>query len=262
MVDHPHCMRIKARVVSGNSFIMLLKSTGTYCLFFISYLLISFIPNKQGIKLDLRTARTDTFSFDKRLAIFLSIDSQANELWHSKQAKLLKQVQTNTFTQLPFFVLTDKNKDGKAEEFAYVANLKSQDTREFGFFFDMNNDGKADYIVYNGGPLFTKDFSKMYWMNYHAIDRNGDGRVDIFIFNAVHLQGEEMYDEGISAWLYDQNFDGVFEQAEYLGKNFQKPIEKINGDFLIKTALGDRTWKEDTDMRFWNGILKDINAHF
>jgi hypothetical protein len=201
----------------------------------------------------------DTFSFDNRLSIFIAIDSIVNVLWNSKTDKTLRKEPTGTFSALPILLLTDRNGDNKAEEFAYVAREDKKDTPEFGFFFDLNKDGKADYLVYNGGPLFKKDFTQMFWMNYHAIDSNGDGKVDIFVFNTVHLQGEEMYDEGTSGWIYDRDFDGVFDSAEYLGKDFQQAIPVSDSAFTIKSAVGERSWKVDTDMGFWNGILKEIS---
>lgn len=202
----------------------------------------------------------DTFSFDNRLAIFITIDSIANVLWNSKTDKTLKKEPAGTFSALPILLLTDRNGDNKAEEFAFVAREDKKDTPEFGFFFDLNMDGKADYLVYNGGPLFKKDFTKMFWMNYHAIDSNGDGTVDIFVFNTVHLQGEEMYDEGTSGWIYDRDFDGIFDSAEYLGRDFQQSIPVTDSAFAIKSAVGERSWKMDTDMSFWNGILREINS--
>jgi hypothetical protein len=205
-------------------------------------------------------ATIDTFDFANRLQLFSLTDSIASMLWNAPSFKIIKHTATKTFTELPVLQLIDRNNDGVAEEFAYAKNERASDTREFGFFFDTNRDGNVDYLVYNGGPMFTEGFAKMLWMNYHAIDRNGDGKVDIFIFNGVSLGDDGMMDEGKSAWLYDNNYDGIFETGEYLGKNFQQAIEKKDDEFQIKTCIGIRTWKDDNDMSFWNAILKDINS--
>ncbi|HEU0109850.1 MAG TPA: hypothetical protein VFQ73_03190 [Flavisolibacter sp.] len=201
----------------------------------------------------------DSFSFEKRLQIFTEIDRQANELWHSPKTKILKKAGSATFTSLPLLLLFDRNNDNQPEEFAYVKSENNQETQEFGFFFDLDGNGSADYIVYNGGPLFSKDFSKMYWMNYHWIDSNNDGKIDTYVFNAVNSSGAAFYDEGLSAWIYDRNGDGLFDEAEYLGKDVQQTIEKISGAFIIKTSLGERSWKENEDMSFKNTMLAEIN---
>ena len=125
--------------------------------------------------------------------------------------------------------LIDKDGDGKAEEFVIYP-----DTQDFGFMFDLNKDGKIDYIVFNQGLAMTKDMKKFYWSKYHWIDSNFDGKIDIHVIPTIDLDGDKFPDEGVTAWIYDTNFDGDVDKAEYLGKDFQKPIENTEGVFIIK----------------------------
>jgi hypothetical protein len=97
-------------------------------------------------------------------------------------------------------------------------------------------------------------------MKYHLKESNADGNKEIFVYNGVNLTEENFYDEGVSAWIYDKNFDGIFEEAEYIGKNFIKPIELKDGKFLIKSAMGEVTFDEKKDLSLWTKVINDIDA--
>jgi hypothetical protein len=63
----------------------------------------------------------------------------------------------------------------------------------------------------------------------------------------------------VTAWIYDTNFDGDVDKAEYLGKDFQTPIEKTEGVFIIKEWGGERKVGKD----YFSGmskILTEINS--
>ena len=128
-------------------------------------------------------------------------------------------------------------------------------SQEFGFIFDLNKDGKIDYIVFNQGLAMTKDI-KPYWSKYHWIDSNFDGKIDIHVIPTVDLDGDGFPDEGVTAWIYDTNFDGDVDKAEYLGKDFQKPIEKTEGGFIIKAWTGE--FKAGKD--YFSGKSKILSA--
>ena len=217
------------------------------------------LRGRHGVPAVGRALAADTFPFANRLAVFAAIDAQATQLWNSKKMKLLKTTSSATIPDLPVLLLYDRNGDRKAEEFAYTVSSKKE-SQEFGFYFDTDADGRPDYLIYNGGPMYSKDFSKMFWMNYHFMDTNGDGRIDIAVYNTVRLKGDDLYDEGISAWIYDRDYDGRFDSAEYLGKDFRQAIEKKDGAFLIKTPMGERPWPEQKDLTLQNNILKEVTV--
>jgi hypothetical protein len=205
----------------------------------------------------------DSFDFERRMYIYETIDELANQLWDSPKLFSLKKEKKETFEGFPILQLSDKDLDGKADEFAYLPQ-EGRDTQEFGFMFDLNKNGKIDYIVFNGGLIPTKGFKKMIWQNYHGIDSNYDRKVDIFVYsNNIDLDGDKSLDEGISGWVYDTDFDGTVDKAEYLGENFIKPVEKREGIFIIKTVFGEKKWGKELSFKkefFMNLILSDINS--
>lgn len=205
--------------------------------------------------------RIGPFEFNNRLDIYEKIDKVSNTLLKSSLYKVVKEKTTETFKNYPILNLVDRDGDGKADEFQYLPEKGDRTTQEFGFIFDLNGDGKIDYIVFNGGPIFTKEL-KIFWMNYHLIDSNYDGKIDIIVYNDIDLDSDRFADEGITAWLYDKNFDGLIDEGEYLGKNINKPIEKIQG-FLVINRVGKETklkMEEKEIFGFPNMILSDINS--
>jgi hypothetical protein len=100
---------------------------------------------------------------------------------------------------------------------------------------------------------------KFYWSKYHWIDSNYDGKIDIYVNPTVDLDGDKSPDEGVTAWVYDTDFDGDVDKAEYLGKNFQKAIEKTEDVFVIKAWTGEIKAGKDFNS-FRNKVLSDINS--
>lgn len=164
-------------------------------------------------------------AFDRKnpLKLYETMDYWSHVLRTSRVHREIKQIRTTTFKGHPILSLSDRNGDGKVDSFAYYPE-NSQRTVEFGFVFDLNEDGKIDYLVFNGGPMMTKDFEAVIWMNYHAIDSNGDGRIDIFVYNDIDRDGDRRPDRGVTAWLYDDNFDGKVDRAEYRGYSARFPV--------------------------------------
>jgi hypothetical protein len=199
------------------------------------------------------------FEFEKRMYVFNTIDGIANQLVKSPSYSVVrKEGSRKIFKDFTILELVDRDLDGKAEQFSYESE-KRQKTNEFGFMFDLNRDGKVDYVVFNGGLAFTRDFKKGAWFNYHWIDSNYDGKIDIAVFNNyISLDGDSFFDEGISGWVYDTNFDGLIDKAEYLGDNFQQPVEKRGGEFFVlKTFLGKI---EVDNFGISDTILSDLNS--
>ena len=173
-----------------------------------------------------------TFKFNERKHIYETFDELANRLRASRYYVVSKKKEIKIDDKVLVLELVDRNGDGKAEQFAlYSKGVK--DTQDFGFMFDLNKDGKIDYIVFNQGLAMTKDW-KPYWSKYHWIDSNFDGKIDIHVIPTIDLDGDKFPDEGVTAWIYDTNFGGDVDKAEYLGKDFQKPIENTEGVFIIK----------------------------
>lgn len=126
-------------------------------------------------------------------------------------------------------------------------------------------------MVYNGGLMPTKGLESvvkglgsMMWMNYHLIDSNFDGKIDIFVYNDIDLNQDNFVDERITAWVYDADFDGMPDKGEYLGEAFQKPLESEEGVLTVRRAYGRRVKIKTGDRAFqlFDKILLDINSLF
>lgn len=208
------------------------------------------------------------FAFERRLYVYQTMDALASQLAKSGKGSLLKKERTKAsggfFEKFPILELVDKDLDGKADQFCYLP-IKGGYSAEWGIVFDQNHDGKIDYLVFNGGPLglITKDkkLERMVWQNYHWIDSNYDGKVDIFVYsNNIDLDGDKSLDEGVSGWVYDTDFDGLIDRAEYLGDGFQQPAEKKEGYFIIKTVFGEKKWGSERAFGECDVMLFDINS--
>jgi hypothetical protein len=133
------------------------------------------------------------------------------------------------------FVVFDSDYDGLADAFAAYPG-----DQDYGFMYDLNKDCKMDYFIFNGGIVPSKDF-KAYWFNFHWIDSNHDGKMDIYVENDIDLDGDGLPDNGITAWFYDSDFDGKIDKAEYIGKDFIKPIEMPKEGVFIKRMQWGKT---------------------
>ncbi|MBI4738043.1 hypothetical protein HY772_00495 [Candidatus Woesearchaeota archaeon] len=131
------------------------------------------------------------FKWDQRLQIYNRVNGIAFSLMAIKNLSLLKEGKSKVMegSSTPVIALYDKDSDGKVDTFAHLA-VGETSSMDFGFIFDLNHDGKMDYVVFNGGPFPTKDM-RMTWMNYHQIDSNYDGKIDIVIYN-VDLDGDKL----------------------------------------------------------------------
>ncbi|MEA5571543.1 hypothetical protein [Calothrix sp. UHCC 0171] len=221
-----------------------------------------------------------------QLYIYETIQYRAYALWASRDSKVLTEVKSKLGTREIILNLIDKNNDGKPDEFVYHLP-GDQHSQDFGFMFDLNRDGKMDYFVFNGGPLYLKKefqnarevFSSLFWMNYHWIDSNYDDKIDIAVFNDIDIDGDGNPDKGVTAWVYDDNFDGRVDRVEYLGytpwfpmdtqygklwepeKNqiLNKPIEAKNGEFTLKRSLNPKVFNQQVDIRN-TALISDIHS--
>ena len=262
-------------------------------------------PEGKPLPQDFRTkvAALGPFEMDKRQILWAALNDAANRLWHSSSSVELKKEKGVRFKESALLILLDRDQDGHADEFAYVPDNAPHDpchvffrkdtltvtagygleSQDFGFLFDLNKDGKVDYIVFNGGPentkktTFNREELKAYmhdwfdgsqrsglvmWDNYHLIDSNADRKMDILVFNAVDLNGDGMPDEGMTAWVYDSDFDGVADRGEYLGTNFQKDLERKDGTLVVQRLQGRKVQFEMGNKHFtaWDTMLFDLNS--
>ncbi|AFY46979.1 cytochrome c biogenesis factor [Nostoc sp. PCC 7524] len=225
----------------------------------------------------------------RQLYIYETIQYHAYALWASLDQRILLEVKSKLGSSDTVLTLMDNNHDGKPDEWIHHPS-GDYDSPDFGFMFDLNQDGKMDYFVFNGGPLFVKEetqnadkiFPGLFWMNYHWIDSNYDGHIDIMVFNDIDLDGDGYPDQGITAWVYDDDFDGRVDRTEYLGytpwfpmntqygqlwkpeKNqpLKKPVEPKEGEFIIQRSvknINPRVFNKQFDIRKTE-LVSEINS--
>lgn len=202
----------------------------------------------------------DGFEYEERLQIYQTVDGIADRLRKSPESRDITNTSSQFGEKTMSLRLLDRDLDRVPDQFAYL-QAGERSTQEFGFMFDLNKDGRMDYLVFNGGPAITSE-AKMYWMNYHWIDSNYDGKVDIKVNNAVSPDSGRLPDSGITAWIYDSDFDGYADKAEYLGPGIVEPIRENNGILTVNWFHNDRNIVIGADLigEDQNRILADINA--
>ena len=197
------------------------------------------------------------FRQEQRAEVYRLADAAAWTLWHSPSRAVSEHevTQDGKTTRL---VLECRDGDGKAEGWAFLPPGEESGP-DFGFLFDLDRDGRVDYLVFNGGPMFDKTLGSLAWMNYHWIDSNADGRVDIAVYNDVDLDGDHFLDAGWTAWVQDRDLDGLPDAAEYVGPGTSRPVEKSDGCFVVKRVVGD-VKACDSDRDHFGG-LSVVMAH-
>ena len=165
------------------------------------------------------------FTSERQLYIYETLQFRAHALWASPEQHVLADLESRLDDPPGLRVqITDSDGNGKADQ--WMHQFPGQEySPDLGFMFDLNQDGELDYFVFNGGPSsYQKSFSNVedmfgsiFWFNYHWIDSNHDGYVDIHVINDADPDEDGLADRGMSVWLYDDNSDGLVDRAEYRG---------------------------------------------
>jgi hypothetical protein len=94
------------------------------------------------------------YNYDNRYAIHQNIDALSRQLWKLETEKIVRTTKTSTFQENDVLELIDLNGDNYPEQYAYWGKGRSRnETQDFGFIYDLNNDAKIDYIVFYQGSL-------------------------------------------------------------------------------------------------------------
>jgi hypothetical protein len=178
-------------------------------------------------------AQISPYDGPRRWESYVLINTLFDRLWrHPASRKVVNKGQMITFKQYPLLKLEDRDKDGTAEFFSYNPLYGSDRTQEFGAFFDLNHDGRPDWIVYYGGFLPTKGVNWLIW-NQQAIDTDGDGRFDVRVYGAIDMDGDGFAEDGATTWLYDTNRDGLVDKAEHIVNGRITEITPVNGRLIL-----------------------------
>jgi len=82
--------------------------------------------------------------------------------------------------------------------------------------------------------------------------------MDISVYN-VDRDGNQRLDEGVTAWVYDRDFDGTLDDGEYLGPGVQELIEKTAKGLLVKGWPSDKVLDTETPILLeFNALLREM----
>ncbi len=184
-----------------------------------------------------KLSQVDLGDTKRRWEAYQAIDEVFGRLWlHPVSRTPLKGAEYETFKDYPNLELEDRDGDGKAEFFAYLGPDKSSRTQEFGTFFDINRDGRTDWVVFYGGILFNNKMKQFLW-HHHSIDTNGDGQFDIRVYGAIDMDGDGFPEEKATTWVYDLDHDGLVDKAEHIVGGRVTQIEPKDGVLQLRYML-------------------------
>jgi hypothetical protein len=199
-----------------------------------------------------------TFDFDRRAHQLAAIDDLARRCHRLPLPRPFVVGSTETFDDAPVLSLYDRDGDRLADMYAYGETIGAP-TPHFGYIFDLNEDGRADWITFNQGTMIAKPL-KILWTSYHSIDTNYDGRADVFVKPDTDLDQDGMVEEGVFTWFQDSDFDGRVDHAEYLGAGVEEAIDCTDDVIAIKCVsykeidIGKKDFFD-----FETAMLSDIN---
>lgn len=191
---------------------------------------------------DRRLADVEPANPKERWNSYRAVSEVFDRLWLKPLSRTpLQHGEYATFKSFPLLRLEDRDGDGRAEFYAYLPPDHSDRTQEFGAFFDLNGDRRADWIVFYGGVLITKEMKPFYW-HHHGIDTNGDGQFDVRIYTAIDMDGDGFPDEKATAWVYDTDHDGLVDSADHIVGGRVSAIADDDGILILRYLLSpDRT---------------------
>ncbi|MFM2207587.1 MAG: hypothetical protein RL213_1562 [Bacteroidota bacterium] len=132
------------------------------------------------------------------------------------------------------------------------------ESSEFGFHYDLNKDGRYDYIIYNGG--YTMDFS--YWF-FHWVDDNYDGKIDRIVYPEICPPGDSIVKPGLTVWVQDTDGDSLTDHVTYVDTRNRKrtPITAVDGKWTFRAMLGEEEISREPDyFQYPNFILSILNG--
>lgn len=211
-----------------------------------------------------RLAEVGPYDERRRWQTYLAIGEVFERLWiRPASRRILAQGESRTLKRT-IFQLEDRDKDGRAEMYAYLPRGKKGRTQDFGAYFDLNGDGRPDWIIFYGGVLFTKKMKVFYW-HQHGIDTNGDGRFDVLVRGGIDMDHDGFPEEGATVWVYDSNHDGLVDRAEHIVNGRVTPIKAQRGFLPLRWIMNPELSKQprvggEVPTKLFQMIAKDIAA--
>lgn len=197
---------------------------------------------------------------EKRMLLFQSMDSVPRMVWGAFKPKFINKKQFKSPAGSYLMNLYDYDDDGVADNFVLQTSEGKELNREFGFAYDLNKDGKTDYIVFNGGFMVGKN-NEFYYFFYHWIDTNYDGKIDTTACKTYINPGDSLPDSNIIIWVMDTNNDDRPDLLDCINIQNGKinPLQGSLGIWEYNTLFGHCTVKSN-DSNYFNKYTEYLRA--
>ena len=176
------------------------------------------------------------FDINNKNEIYKSMDLLPRMIWGKLKMKFLfnKKSKLENNDYLIAFYDLDRNK--VSDQFVLLTKEGKMLNQEFGFIYDLNNDKKIDYIIYNGGSIITIN-NTIYYYFYHWIDTDYNGSIDTVVFNNVLFPGESKLNSNNTLWIIDSDKNGKPDIVNFLNTKSGKinPLKASDGIWSYKT---------------------------
>lgn len=107
-----------------------------------------------------------------------------------------------------------------------------------GVMVDSDENGIPDCFILGGGTLPDAKGEPVPY-NYFAMDRDGDGQIEVFFSEDLDLDGDHVMDQNVLAIMADPDSAGHLRRGIYRSNGTATPIPKAGFDFLLKKPLYD-----------------------
>lgn len=202
------------------------------------------------------------FNRDNRMDFYQSMEFLPRIVWGKIEQKLLLKKQCIISDVSYLLALYDYDTDGIADQFVLQTLEGKNVSQEFGFMYDLNKDGKTDYVVYNGGLAMDKN-NDFYYYFYHWIDSNFDGTIDVLTSNVFVSPGDSLPDPNPVLWIMDTDKNGKPDSIDCIDiKNRNvNSLKASEGIWSFNDMFGSKTVNSNDDQyfKFVNEYLKALN---
>ena len=249
-----------------------MKKVNTFFLFLtlLCFLLVSIESpgqSKKALIREYKNAKENAskmlpFNKDNRMDFYQSMDLLPRIVWGKIEQKFLLKKQCIISDVSYLLVLYDYDTDGIADQFALQTLEGKNVSQEFGFMYDLNKDGKTDYVVYNGGLAMCKN-EDFYYYFYHWIDSNFDGAIDAIAINVFVSPGDSLPDPKKVLWVMDTDMNGkpdLIDCIDIQNRNVNT-LKASDGIWNYKDMFESKTVNSNDDQyfKFMNEYLKALN---
>lgn len=178
--------------------------------------------------------------------IYHCMDSLPRHVWGKVPAKQVGERQMNWSGKRYGVMCYDLDGDRMADEFSLNDESGKELRDEFAFRYDLNKDGLADYIVYNGGMMMDEEGQFLYYF-YHWVDRNDDGKIDLSTNPLYRLPTDSFPDMQQVLLIRDDDFNGTVDQVVIMDLRAAKweSLKKEDEAWRFSTPFGEQVIKAD-----------------